>query len=128
MRAKVGDTIKVTFKNNARFTTGLHPHGVLYSKASEGSPYDDGTPGKEWPPVTYTVDFWNVSLLRNFREKRWEETKICIEQEALLHWHMGVNENILLRALAEGVSVRLQHRKRWMTSCTRGRWQTTPGT
>ena len=45
MRAKVGDTIKVTYKNNARFTTGLHPHGVLYSKSSEGSPYDDGTTG-----------------------------------------------------------------------------------
>ena len=46
LRAKVGDTIKVTLKNNARFTTGLHPHGVLYSKSSEGSPYDDGTGGE----------------------------------------------------------------------------------
>ena len=46
LRAKVGDTIKVTLKNNARFTTSLHPHGVLYSKSSEGSPYDGGTGGK----------------------------------------------------------------------------------
>ena len=42
----MGDTIKVTLKNNARFTTSLHPHGVLYSKSSEGSPYDDGTGGE----------------------------------------------------------------------------------
>ena len=45
LRAKVGDTIKVTLKNNARFTTSLHPHGVLYAKSSEGSPYNDGTSG-----------------------------------------------------------------------------------
>ena len=47
MRAKVGDTIKITFKNNCKFTTSLHPHGVFYDKGSEGSPYADGTsPGK----------------------------------------------------------------------------------
>ena len=45
LRAKVGDTIKVTLRNNARFTTSLHPHGVLYAKSSEGSPYADGTSG-----------------------------------------------------------------------------------
>lgn len=46
LRAKVGDTIKVHYKNNAVFSTGLHPHGVLYSKNSEGSPYNDGTSGE----------------------------------------------------------------------------------
>ena len=45
LRAKVGDTIKINFKNNARWTTSLHPHGVLYAKSSEGSPYNDGTAG-----------------------------------------------------------------------------------
>lgn len=50
-RAKVGDTIRVTLKNNAQFTTSLHPHGVLYSKAAEGSPYNDGTTGKHMLPL-----------------------------------------------------------------------------
>ena len=45
LRAKVGDTIRVVFKNNCGFTTSLHPHGVFYEKDSEGSPYNDGTTG-----------------------------------------------------------------------------------
>ena len=45
LRAKVGDTIRIHYRNNVRFTTSLHPHGVLYAKDSEGSPYNDGTSG-----------------------------------------------------------------------------------
>ena len=45
LRAKVGDTIKITFKNKCSFSTSLHPHGVLYAKDSEGAPYNDGTSG-----------------------------------------------------------------------------------
>ncbi len=45
IRASVGDTIKVVFKNNARVPYTIHPHGVFYDKASEGSPYADGTSG-----------------------------------------------------------------------------------
>ncbi len=45
LRAAVGDTIKVVFKNNARFPYSVHPHGVFYHKDSEGAPYDDGTDG-----------------------------------------------------------------------------------
>jgi FtsP/CotA-like multicopper oxidase with cupredoxin domain len=41
IRAEVGDTILVHFRNNARFPTSLHPHGVFYAKDSEGSPYTD---------------------------------------------------------------------------------------
>ncbi len=42
IRAEVGDTIQVHFKNNARHPHSLHPHGVFYDKQSEGADYDDG--------------------------------------------------------------------------------------
>ncbi len=45
IRAEVGDTIVVHFKNNTRFTFSVHPHGVFYLKDSEGAPYNDGTSG-----------------------------------------------------------------------------------
>ena len=43
IRAEVGDTIVVHFRNNTRFPSNIHPHGVLYDKKSEGAPYADGT-------------------------------------------------------------------------------------
>ncbi len=46
IRAEVGDTIKVIFRNTCPFPTSMHPHGVFYGKGSEGAPYDDGTKGK----------------------------------------------------------------------------------
>lgn len=42
IRAQVGDTIKVTFKNNCSFPASIHPHGVFYQKKDEGAPYNDG--------------------------------------------------------------------------------------
>lgn len=42
IRAEVGDTIKVVFRNNASFPFSLHPHGVAYSRDSEGAMYSDG--------------------------------------------------------------------------------------
>lgn len=45
IRAVVGDTIEVVFKNNATRPYSVHPHGVFYDKASEGALYDDGTAG-----------------------------------------------------------------------------------
>jgi len=47
IRAQVGDTIKVHFKNNTDFPASMHPHGVFYKKGSEGAPYQDGTSGKK---------------------------------------------------------------------------------
>ena len=47
IRAEVGDTIKVVFKNNTDFAASMHPHGVFYKKNSEGAPYQDGTSGKK---------------------------------------------------------------------------------
>ena len=43
LRAEVGDTIRILFKNNATRPYSMHPHGVFYLKDSEGAPYDDGT-------------------------------------------------------------------------------------
>lgn len=43
IRAEVGDTIHVYFKNNTHLRLSMHPHGLLYTKSSEGAPYRDGT-------------------------------------------------------------------------------------
>ncbi len=45
IRAEVGDTIKVVFRNTCRLPTSMHPHGVRYVKGSEGARYNDGTRG-----------------------------------------------------------------------------------
>jgi FtsP/CotA-like multicopper oxidase with cupredoxin domain len=61
MRAVVGDTIEVVFRNNAKHPHTLHPHGVFYEKSSEGAEYDDGT-GQEFavqPGATHTYK-WPV--------------------------------------------------------------------
>jgi manganese oxidase len=64
IHAQVGDTIKVVFKNNASRPYSIHPHGVLYEKASEGVAYADRSgadqAGGAVPPghvFTYT---WQV--------------------------------------------------------------------
>jgi FtsP/CotA-like multicopper oxidase with cupredoxin domain len=62
LRAEVGDTIRVVFKNNASRGYSVHPHGVFYAKDSEGAPGNDGTaeadrrddavkPGEAWTYV-----------------------------------------------------------------------------
>lgn len=65
IRAEVGDTLKVVFKNNASQPYSLHAHGVLYDKASEGSPADDGTKAKDKaddgvPPGGTHIYLWRV--------------------------------------------------------------------
>ena len=47
IRAEVGDTIKVVFRNTCPFPASVHPHGVFYEKDSEGAPYNDGTSGAD---------------------------------------------------------------------------------
>lgn len=57
LRAEVGDTIHVVFKNNASRPYTMHPHGVFYEKESEGASYADGTnfPDKNGvPPGRHT--------------------------------------------------------------------------
>lgn len=61
LRAEVGDTIQVVFRNNARHPHSMHPHGVIYDKASEGADYYDGT-GRKFavaPGATHTYT-WPV--------------------------------------------------------------------
>ena len=61
IRAEVGDTIQITFRNNATHPHSMHPHGVIYDKASEGAQYDDGT-GKKFavaPGATHAYT-WGV--------------------------------------------------------------------
>lgn len=41
IKGEVGDTIRVHFKNMARRPFTVHPHGLFYSKAAEGSLYAD---------------------------------------------------------------------------------------
>ena len=43
IRAEVGDTIQVVFRNNASRAYSMHPHGVFYKKDSEGAHYQDET-------------------------------------------------------------------------------------
>jgi FtsP/CotA-like multicopper oxidase with cupredoxin domain len=39
IRAEVGDTVKVVFKNNTNLPFTMHPHGLAYDKDSEGAYY-----------------------------------------------------------------------------------------
>ncbi len=65
LRATVGDTIRVVFRNNGTHPFSMHPHGVFYLKNSEGAPYSDGTSGPDKlddavpPGGTYTY-VWPV--------------------------------------------------------------------
>jgi manganese oxidase len=65
IRAEVGDTIRVIFKNNATRPYSIHVHGVLYAKNSEGAPYNDGTAGGDKhddavPPGETHLYTWQV--------------------------------------------------------------------
>jgi FtsP/CotA-like multicopper oxidase with cupredoxin domain len=63
--AEVGDTIHVVFRNKGTHPYSMHPHGVLYTKANEGSLYADGVPTAQktgdvvLPGHTYTY-VWDV--------------------------------------------------------------------
>jgi FtsP/CotA-like multicopper oxidase with cupredoxin domain len=65
LRAEVGDTICILFKNNATRPYSMHPHGVFYRKDSEGALYDDGTSGTDKeddavPPGKTHLYTWEV--------------------------------------------------------------------
>jgi FtsP/CotA-like multicopper oxidase with cupredoxin domain len=65
LRAEVGDTIRILFKNNATRPYSMHPHGVFYRKDSEGAPYEDGTSGTDKeddavPPGKTHLYTWEV--------------------------------------------------------------------
>jgi len=60
IRAEVGDSIRVTFRNNTHLSVTMHPHGLEYKKDAEGAPYNDRTSGaakaddRVAPGATYT--------------------------------------------------------------------------
>ena len=64
IRAVVGDTIRVVFKNNGSRPYSVHPHGVFYEKSSEGAPYSDGAvagrTGNGVPPGATFTYVWPV--------------------------------------------------------------------
>uniref|UniRef100_A0A8C3CGB1 ferroxidase n=1 Tax=Cairina moschata TaxID=8855 RepID=A0A8C3CGB1_CAIMO len=47
LRAEVGDTLVVHFKNMADKPVSIHPQGLVYNKKAEGSLYDDRTSSVE---------------------------------------------------------------------------------
>jgi hephaestin len=49
IRAEIGDSIRVVFRNNGTHPYSMHPHGVIYDKSSEGSGYADNTAGVARP-------------------------------------------------------------------------------
>ena len=60
IRAEVGDRVNIVFKNMAKNVSySIHPHGVLYRKASEGASYNDGVTdtGIVAPGDTYTYNW-----------------------------------------------------------------------
>jgi FtsP/CotA-like multicopper oxidase with cupredoxin domain len=65
IRAEVGDSIRVVFKNNTHLSVTMHPHGLEYKKDAEGALYNDGTAGtvkaddKVSPGSAYTY-LWTV--------------------------------------------------------------------
>ena len=62
IRAEVGDTIVVHFRNNATQHYSIHPHGVSYERSSEGTPYA-GTSAAESglvPPGQTHTYIWTV--------------------------------------------------------------------
>uniref|UniRef100_A0A3B5Q450 Coagulation factor V n=1 Tax=Xiphophorus maculatus TaxID=8083 RepID=A0A3B5Q450_XIPMA len=66
IKAEVGQSIMIVFKNNANRPYSLHPNGVFYTKQFEGLSYEDGS--KHWykydnevqPNTTYTY-IWKIS-------------------------------------------------------------------
>jgi hephaestin len=62
IRAEVGDTIEILFRNAGTQAYGMHPHGVSYTKDSEGAPYAGMPPestGLVAPGHTHTYT-WRV--------------------------------------------------------------------
>jgi hephaestin len=65
IRAEVGDTVRVVFRNNLDRPASVHPHGLRYGKDAEGAGYADGTAGADRaddaiaPGATHTYE-WRV--------------------------------------------------------------------
>ena len=62
IRAEVGDTIVIQFRNNGGQPYSIHPHGVAYDRDSEGTPYPDTSMDASGlvPPGQSHTYVWNV--------------------------------------------------------------------
>jgi len=65
IRAEVGDSIRVVFRNNTHLSVTMHPHGLEYKKDAEGALYNDGTAGTvksdDLVPPNHTYTYiWTV--------------------------------------------------------------------
>ncbi|XP_049599397.1 ferroxidase HEPHL1 isoform X1 [Syngnathus scovelli] len=62
LRAEEGDTLRVTFSNQADRSYSIHPHGLHYEKRFQGSNYNDGvdTPGAHVAPGEIFTYTWQV--------------------------------------------------------------------
>jgi FtsP/CotA-like multicopper oxidase with cupredoxin domain len=65
IRAEVGDTVKVVFKNKTSIVCSMHPHGLAYTKKYEGAQYfdglsDDEKTGARVPPGHTFTYIWTV--------------------------------------------------------------------
>jgi hypothetical protein len=58
IRAEVGDTIIVDFLNRSRMPHSIHPHGLHYDKANEGSLYLPFSAGGRVPPGGHFTYQW----------------------------------------------------------------------
>ncbi|XP_041362171.1 hephaestin-like protein [Gigantopelta aegis] len=88
IRAEVGDTIKVVFRNRADRPYSILPHGVTFTKENEGFKYKDPDTGKYGGKIAQpgqTVTYiWNVP----------DDTAAPTDDDApcLVHtYHSGVN-------------------------------------
>jgi manganese oxidase len=65
IRAEVGDTVRVVFRNNTKIVCSMHPHGLAYTKEYEGALYNDGIDTEQkagarvFPGQTFTY-IWTV--------------------------------------------------------------------
>jgi FtsP/CotA-like multicopper oxidase with cupredoxin domain len=62
IRAEVGDTIVIHFRNRTTQSYSMHPHGVSYSRNSEGTPYAGSSMDRAGlvPPSQSHTYVWNV--------------------------------------------------------------------
>jgi hephaestin len=62
IRAEVGDTIVIHFRNRTTQSYSMHPHGVSYSRNSEGTPYAGSSMDEAGlvPPNQSHTYVWNV--------------------------------------------------------------------
>ncbi|XP_052100865.1 hephaestin-like [Mytilus californianus] len=58
LRVEVGDELIVIFNNTASHSLSIHPHGVPYTKANEGSAYDGQTGVSPGSSYRYS---WNIT-------------------------------------------------------------------